>query len=76
VSYLLNTALSALPQGLASVIGLDRGWPLLALGGIAANLVVVPFTASAFVLLYLDLRVRSEGLDIEMSARDVLDRAT
>lgn len=75
VSYLLNSALSALPQGLASVIGLDAGWPLLALGGIAANLVVVPFAAAALVLLYLDLRVRSEGLDIEMSARDVLDRA-
>jgi hypothetical protein len=76
VSYLLNTALSALPQALAAFIGLDVAWPLLALGGIAANLVVVPFAAAAVVLLYLDLRVRSEGLDIEMSARDVLDRAT
>ena len=75
VSYLLDSALSALPQGLAALIGLDAGWPLLALGSIAANLVVVPFAAAAFVLLYLDLRVRSEGLDIEMSARDVLDRA-
>jgi hypothetical protein len=25
------------------------------------------------VLLYLDLRVRTEGLDLEMSARELLD---
>jgi hypothetical protein len=27
------------------------------------------------VLLYLDLRVRTEGLDLELAAREVLDRA-
>ncbi len=31
--------------------------------------------AAATVLLYLDLRVRTEGLDIEMAAGRVLDRA-
>jgi hypothetical protein len=29
--------------------------------------------AAATVLLYLDLRIRTEGLDIEMSARELLD---
>ena len=29
--------------------------------------------AAATVLLYLDLRVRSEGLDIELSARQLVD---
>jgi hypothetical protein len=75
VSWLLANALSALPQFLASWIGFERGWPLLALGSIAAQLVVVPFVAAATVLLYFDLRVRTEGLDIEMTAIDVLDRA-
>jgi Family of unknown function (DUF6159) len=75
VSGLLANALSALPQGLAFWIGLDSGWPLLALGSIVAEVVVLPFVAAATVLLYLDLRVRTEGLDIEMSAVDVLDRA-
>ena len=51
------------------------GWPLLAVGDIAAEVIVVPFVAAATVLLYLDLRVRTEGLDIEMAAGRVLDRA-
>jgi len=34
----------------------------------------VPFVAASTVLLYLDLRVRTEGLDIEMAAGHVLDR--
>ena len=75
VSELLGLALSALPQGLAAAIGLERGWPLLALGAIAAELIVLPFVAASTVLLYLDLRVRTEGFDIEMAAVDVLDRA-
>jgi hypothetical protein len=75
VGWLLGNALSALPQALAAWVGMDDGWPLLALGSIAAQIVVLPFVASATVLLYLDLRVRTEGLDIEMSAIDVFDRA-
>jgi hypothetical protein len=75
VSWLLTQALSALPQALASWIGLDRGWPLLALGSTVAEVIVVPFVAAATVLLYFDLRVRTEGLDIEMTAIDLLDRA-
>jgi hypothetical protein len=75
VAWLLTNALSALSQLLASWIGLDRAWPLLALGSTVAELVVVPFVAGATVLLYFDLRVRTEGLDIEMTAIDVLDRA-
>ena len=75
VSELLSLALSALPQVLASWIGFERGWPLLALGSIVSELIVLPFVAAATVLLYLDLRVRTEGLDIEMAAGRVLDRA-
>jgi hypothetical protein len=73
-SWLLSTALSALPQFLAGWVGLDRAWPILAVGNIAAEVIVVPFVAAATVLLYLDLRVRTEGLDIEMAAGHVLDR--
>ena len=75
VSELLGLALSALPQALAAWIGLERGWPLLAVGGIVSEMIVLPFVAAATVLLYLDLRVRTEGFDIEMSAVQVLDRA-
>jgi hypothetical protein len=60
-SWLLSTALSALPQLLAGWVGLERGWPILAAGAIAAEVIVVPFVAASTVLLYLDLRVRTEG---------------
>jgi hypothetical protein len=75
VSWLLANALSALPQALAAWIGFDDGWPLLAFGSILSQIVVLPFVAAATVLLYFDLRVRTEGLDLEMSAIDLFDRA-
>jgi hypothetical protein len=76
VALLLGNALAALPQGLAAWVGYEDGWPLLALGSILAQVVVLPFVAAATVLLYFDLRVRTEGLDLEMAAVDVLDRAS
>lgn len=75
VSTLLGNALSALPQALAGWIGFDRAWPLLALGAILAQIVVLPFVAATAVLQYFDLRVRTEGLDLEMTAIDLFDRA-
>lgn len=75
VSTLVGQALTALPQGLAAWIGYDSGWPLLALGGIIEGVIMTPFVAAATVLLYLDLRVRSEGLDIELDVADVFDSA-
>ncbi|HEX5945787.1 MAG TPA: hypothetical protein VFY82_05890 [Acidimicrobiales bacterium] len=75
VSTLLSNALSALPQALAGWIGFDRAWPLLGLGAILAQIVVLPFVAATAVLQYFDLRVRTEGLDLEMTAIDLLDRA-
>jgi hypothetical protein len=74
-SLVLATALSALPQSLAGIIGYENGWPLLALGAIAADIVVLPWVAAATALLYFDLRVRTEGLDLEMSAIELFDRA-
>jgi hypothetical protein len=74
VGLLLSNALAALPQVLAIWIDSPAAWPLLAVGGVVAEVIVVPFTAAATTLLYLDLRVRNEGLDIEMTARHVLDR--
>lgn len=45
------------------VIALD------ALGSTAGQIVVGPIAYCAYVLLYYDLRVRKEGLDIELAAR-------
>jgi hypothetical protein len=50
-------------------------WVLLTAIGIAVRLVIDPLVAGTAVLLYLDLRVRHEGLDIELAAIDRIDRA-
>jgi hypothetical protein len=73
VAWLLSVALGGLPAVLASVFGLDIGWLLIAVGNVLGAVVTTPFVAAATVLLYLDLRVRLEGIDLEMTARDVLD---
>ena len=74
VSTLLSYALSAVPEAIVAWDG--DWWPLLAVGGIASEIVVLPFVAAATVLLYFDLRVRTEGLDIEMAAGRVFDGAS
>jgi hypothetical protein len=74
VATVLGNVLSALPQGAALVIGLDSGWPLAALGATIAQVLTTPFVAAATTLLYLDLRIRTEGIDIELAARRAIDR--
>jgi hypothetical protein len=72
-AFLLSIALGGLPEVLVSVFGYDLTWPLLAAGNVLGAVISTPFVAAATVLLYLDLRIRTEGLDIEMSARELLD---
>jgi hypothetical protein len=73
VATLLSMALGGLPGALASLFGADIGWVLIAVGGVVSGVVTTPFVAAATVLLYLDLRVRNEGIDLEMTAREVFD---
>ena len=73
VSTVLGLSLSALPESIALNLGVGSAWPLVALGGIIAQMVTTPFVAAATVLTYFDLRVRTEGMDIELAARRALD---
>jgi hypothetical protein len=72
VSYGVSQAIEALPATIALILGPDRAWPLLAASGILSSLVVVPFVAASATLTYLDLRFRTEGLDLERDASEVL----
>jgi hypothetical protein len=72
-ALLLSYALGGFPQLLAAYVDEDVAWLPLAAGGILGAVISTPFVAAATVLLYLDLRIRTEGLDIEMSARELLD---
>lgn len=74
VSSVLFYALTALPELIAVLVGYDVAWPLAAAGNILGGVVTTPFVAAATVLLYLDLRVRSEGLDLVLASRDVFGR--
>jgi hypothetical protein len=71
VAYLFNQALGLLPTVLALFVGTEGvGWVLLAASGVLTSLITMPVVAGATVLIYLDLRVRTEGLDLELQATD------
>lgn len=70
VAYVLGQALSALPDFAGLFVGLDVGWIILAAGRAATGLVIGPIIALTAVLCYLDLRVRLEGLDLELAIAD------
>jgi hypothetical protein len=74
VAFTLGNVLSVLPQGAALVVGIESGWWLAALGATIGQMVTTPFVAAATTLLYLDLRIRTEGMDIELAARRAIDR--
>lgn len=72
VATLFTYALGAVPAVLSALVGTAGwGWLLTAAAGIIGGLVTMPVVAGATVLIYLDLRVRTEGLDIQLDAVDV-----
>ena len=68
VHYVLNAMLPLVFQLLATTLGESGGWIVLAIGTTATSLVTTAFLAGFAVALYLDLRVRSEGLDLQLEA--------
>ena len=75
VAFVLRVSLSVL-AGFYVDGGLPGAWLVVTLLGIGVRLVIDPLVAGAAVLTYLDLRVRLEGLDIELASIDRLGRAT
>lgn len=69
VTTLFGYALGLVPTTLSLLLGTDGyGWLLTAASGIMTALITMPIVAGITVLIYLDLRVRTEGLDIELDA--------
>ena len=60
-----------LPTLLVSELVGTAGWAIESVGEVAAQLLSVPVTAAAALLVYLDVRVRVEGLDLRVRARDL-----
>jgi hypothetical protein len=60
-----------LPLTLASYTMGRSGWILRAIAVSAASIVTRPFSALVGVLLYFDARIRKEGMDIDVTAREL-----
>jgi hypothetical protein len=73
LSQLLEISLSIIPTIAAFFVPSSWAWVLLALGASLSSVIVTPIVAAATVLLYLDIRFRVEGLDLELRAADVID---
>lgn len=67
VDVVLSASLTAI-GALYIELDLPIAWFVNLLVASGALLVTTPFVAAAVTLLYLDLRVRTEGLDIELAA--------
>lgn len=64
-------AIEAIPQVVLWLTGADTfSWVIAGLTGAVTAVLTTPVVAGAAVLVYLDLRVRTEGLDLELEAID------
>jgi hypothetical protein len=64
VTSLLGTVLSAIPQVVGYAVGDDVGWIVLGLAGMINQMLATTIVGAATALLYLDLRIRREGMDV------------
>jgi hypothetical protein len=76
VAFLVESLIQAALGTLETVaLFFDWGWIVGVALGSLASIVTIAFVTSATVMLYLDLRIRTEGLDIEVDAAAVFDHA-
>jgi hypothetical protein len=76
VETLFESAISLLPTFVSFFVGTEGvAWVLPAVAGVVSQLVTMPFVAALTVLIYLDLRVRTEGLDLELRAGEAFPAA-
>lgn len=77
VAIFFSYAIEAIPLFVVWVTGIEGyGWIVAGLTGGVTALLTTPIVAGAAVLTYLDLRVRTEGLDLELDAVDAFAVAT
>jgi hypothetical protein len=70
VTQIIGPLLALIPEVASFLVPEDWRWVLQGIGRSAVSLLLAPFAAGVCILLYLDLRVRTEGLDIELAATD------
>lgn len=77
---LVSAAVSTALMGIQTVVDRmlqDNSWGWAVSGGLGAaiTMLLAPFQAAVAVLHYLDLRVRAEGLDLQLRAMEAFSRA-
>jgi len=73
VHYGVSQAVGTLPALVALFIGPDRAWPLVAVSNLLTSIILIPVTAAAMCLTYLDIRFRTEGLDLRRRIHEQFD---
>jgi hypothetical protein len=76
IETVLQFALAAIPMIIAIFLPAPADWMVLAVGEAGAALIATTALVGVSVLLYIDLRVRTEGLDLELRATDAFDRVS
>jgi uncharacterized membrane protein len=71
VASTVSSVIGGVPSAMSLVVGLEWGWPLLAVGSILSGLVSTPLIAIVATLVYYDGRIRQEGLDLQVMAADL-----
>ena len=66
-------SLAAIPMIVAALLPSPADWMVLAVGEAAAALVATTALVGVSVLLYIDLRARTEGLDLELRVVDAFE---
>jgi hypothetical protein len=70
LTALVGIILSLPFQLIGNAMG-SGGWVLRAIGQSLSSVITLPFSAIVTVLLYFDLRIRKEGLDLAIMAREL-----
>ena len=68
----LGLAVAGLPGAVSLLMG-RYGWIAVGAGSVLSSLVSLPFVTLVATLIYLDARIRQEGLDLELMTREFLD---
>lgn len=71
IAGILGNLLGGVPSVAATVLGGSFAWLFLAIGSILSSLVSAPIVAIVATLLYFDGRIRNEGFDLQIMARDL-----
>jgi hypothetical protein len=75
VQQILELVFTVIPTFVAALLPDPLDWIVLAVGQSGASLLTTTAVVAASVLLYLDVRIRTEGLDLDLRVRRAFPQA-